>query len=64
MVKEEGKWKGHLLDFDRPHAEVFEFADFDLLNRIIETGFIYNSKKHGGVWPFVPCDILKADSVE
>ncbi|MFH1777390.1 MAG: hypothetical protein ABH952_07530 [Candidatus Omnitrophota bacterium] len=65
LIKENGKWKNHDFDLSQLSYDGFlDFADFDNLIRIVETGFVYKSKKHLGVLTFEPCDVLKTDSTE
>ena len=63
LIKEDGKWKVGDLDFKNlPYDGLKNFTNFNLLEKIIKTGFVYKSNKHGSVWPFEPSEILKTDS--
>ena len=65
LIKENVKWKNHVVDIKQPpYAGFYDFTNLEILSRIIETGFVYKSKKHPRLWPFVPCDALKTDSIK
>ena len=63
MRKLNDKWViDNLNTKNLPYEGLLDFTNYNLLEKIIKTGFVYQSRKHGRVWPFEPSEILKTDS--